>query len=157
RLRTERVEVHTHNAANGIDGADTGRTILQRSAARVFDVRHVRGHFRPNGFLRGTHDPAHDFAKDFRILAHSRAHLALGQTMWAGKIQFECIHSRVLAFFDDLNPRVFLVFLHDGRDEHAVGELVFAFLEFIYPQLERAVADEFDIFPADDFARGRME
>ena len=43
------------------------------------------------------------------------------------------------------------ILLHDRGDEHAVGELVLALLEFLQPDLERPVADQFDVFPADDF------
>ena len=56
------------------------------------------------------------------ILAHRRAHLAFGQTVRAGEIQFERIHARVLAALDDFDPRVLAIFLHDGRDEHAVRD-----------------------------------
>ena len=78
----------------------------QRGAARIFDVRDVRRHLRPDRLLRGAHHPAADFFQDVRVLAHGRAHLALGQSVRAGEIQFERIDARVLAALDDLDPRV---------------------------------------------------
>ena len=124
---------------------------LSTRACRVFDVRDVRRHLRPDRFLCRAHHPADHFAENVGIFAHRRAHFAFGQTVRAGKIQFKSVHAARLAALDDFNPRVLAVFLHDGRDEHAVGKLVFAFLELVLPNLERAVADEFDVFPADDF------
>ena len=123
----------------------------QRGAAGVFDVRDVRRHLRPDGFLRGTHHPAADFLEDVRVFAHRRAHLAFRQTVRAGEIQFKPVHAARLAALDDFNPRVLAIFLHDGGDEHAVGEHVLALLEFVLPNLERPVADQFDVLPADDF------
>ncbi len=55
-----------------------------------------------------------------------------------------------LATLDDFHPRVLVELLHDGGDEHAVGVLVLATLEFVEPDFEFAVADEFDVLPADD-------
>jgi hypothetical protein len=70
--------------------------------------------------------------------------------MGAGKIQFERINAHVLAALHDLGPGVLVIFLHDRGDKDAVGELIFALLEFIEPDVERPVADELNIFPADD-------
>ena len=58
--------------------------------------------------------------------------------MRAGKVQLERIHANILTALDDLGPRILVIFLHDRRDEHAVGKLIFALLEFIEPDVERA-------------------
>ena len=50
-----------------------------------------------------------------------------------------------------------MILLHDARDEHAVWVHILAALEFVFPQLERSVADELDVFPADDFAARRKQ
>ena len=84
------------------------------------------------------------------ILAHRRAHLPLGQAVRAGEVQLERIDAGVLAALDDLDPGVLVVLLHDRGDQHAVGVLVFALLEFVEPDLEPPIADQLDVFPADD-------
>ena len=61
----------------------------------------------------------------------------------------------ILAALHDFDPRVLIIFLHDRRDEHAVGKLVFALLEFVEPDVERPVADQLDVFPADHFLADR--
>ena len=68
------------------------------------------------------------------ILAHGRAHFAFRQAVRAGEIQFKRIHAGILAAFDNFDPCVLAIFLHDGGNEHAVGKLVFAFLEFVDPR-----------------------
>ncbi len=106
--------------------------------------------FAQTGFLAAAITQPHDFFEDLRIFAHGRAHLSFGQTVRAGEIQFKGIHARVLAALDDFDPGVAVILLHDRRDQHAVGKLVFAFLEFLEPDLERPIADQLDVFPADD-------
>jgi hypothetical protein len=85
------------------------------------------------------------------VLAHGRTHFAFRQAVRAGKIQLESVHTGLLAALNNLDPSVFAIFFHDGSDQHAFGKKVFALLEFVQPDLERAVANQFDIFPADNF------
>ena len=94
--------------------------------------------FAQTGFLAALHDPTADFPQNVGVLAHGRAHLALGQAVRAGEVQFETIDARVLAALDDLDPRVLAILLHDRRDQDAVGILVLASLEFFEPDLEWA-------------------
>ena len=71
--------------------------------------------------------------------------------MGAGQIEFESINARILAALHNFHPRVLVELLHDRSDEHAARVQVFAFFEFVDPDGKRAVADELDIFPAEDF------
>src|SRR5262249_42933572 len=96
------------------------------------------------------HDPTGNLFENFRVLAHRRAHFSLGQSVRAGKVQFEGIHANVLTALDNFRPRVAIVFLHDRRDENAVGMLVFALFEFVEPDVELAIADKLDVLPADN-------
>lgn len=78
--------------------------------------------------------------------------------MGAGKIALEGIDAGGLAAVDDFDPGVLAVLLHDRGDEDAVGIFVFDLFELIEPGIEGAVADELDVFPADDFVRiGRSQ
>ena len=70
--------------------------------------------------------------------------------MRAGEVQFKSVHAGFLAAFDDFDPGVLAIFLHDGSNQDAVGKHVFALFEFVEPDLERPVADQFDVLPADD-------
>ena len=157
RFGPQRFQIHADDAADGVDRRESGRAAAQRRARRVFDVRDVRRHLRPERFLRRAFHPAANFFEDVRVLAHRRAHFAFGQTVRAGKIQFKAVHAGRLAALDEFDPRVLVIFFHDARDEHAVGMQIFAFLKFLLPNLERPVADQLDIFPADDFAARREQ
>src|ERR1700730_3044974 len=55
--------------------------------------------------------------------------------------------ARILTALHDFCPGVAIIFLHDRRDEHAIWKLIFAFLEFIEPDIEWAIANQFDVFP----------
>ena len=101
------------------------------------------------GFLAARHDPAAHFFEDLRVLAHGGAHFSLGQAVRAGEVQLERIDARRPGTLDDLDPGVLVVLLHDRGDQHAVRILVFALLEFVDPDLERPIADQLDVFPAD--------
>jgi len=103
------------------------------------------------GFFGSSHNPAADFRQNVAVLAHGRTHLALRQTVRAGEVQFKSVHAGFLAAFDDFEPGILAIFLHDGGDQNAVGKHVFALLEFVQPDLERPVADQFDVLPTDDF------
>ena len=94
--------------------------------------------FAQTGFFAACHHPTANLLDDLGIFAHGRAHLSFGQSVRAGKIQLERIDARILATLDDFDPRILVIFLHDRRDQHAVGKLVFAFLEFIQPDFETA-------------------
>ena len=91
--------------------------------------------FAQTGFRRVRH-PAADFEKNFGVFAHRGAHLAFGQPVRAGEVQLEAIDAGVLAAFDDLEPRVLSVLLHDRGDQDAVGILILAPLELLEPDLE---------------------
>ena len=82
--------------------------------------------FAQTGIFGDAHHPAADFFEDLGILAHRRAHLALGQAVRAGEVQLEGIDAGVLAALDDLDPGVLVVLLHDRGDEDAVGVRVLA-------------------------------
>ncbi len=124
-------------------------TGAQGGGGRLFDVGDVGCHFCPHGDFRNTHHPAADFFKNRRILTHRRSHLALGQTMGAGKIQFEGIHARILAALDDFTPRVLVILFHHGGDEYAFGVGILGFLELVQPRFKLPIADQLDVFPAD--------
>ena len=78
--------------------------------------------FAQTGFFAAAITQPTDFLEDLRILAHRRAHFALGQAVRAGEIQLERIDARVLAALDDLDPGVLVIFLHDRGDEDAVRD-----------------------------------
>jgi hypothetical protein len=141
RLRPKGVEIHRHDAANRIDRAHALTARAQRTSTRIFDVCDVRRHLRPDRFRRRLHDPAAYFLDDLRILAHGRAHLALGQTVRAGEIQLKRIDARAFAALDDLAPRILVVFLHDRRDQHAGRVHIFALFKFVDPDLEFPIAN----------------
>ena len=147
----EAVEVDSHHGADGVDGGDTFATIGESGSGGVLDVSDVRGHFCPDGNFGDLVHPRADFAEDIRVLAHGGAHLAFGKAVGAGEVEFEGIDTGVLATLGNFAPRVFVELFHDGSDEHSVGIFVFALLEFVEPFVERAVADELDVFPADHF------
>lgn len=84
-------------------------------------------------------------------MAHGRAHFALGQAVRAGEIQFGGIDTGVLAALDDFAPGVHMILLHHGGDEDSIRVGVLGLFEFIEPDVEFAVADEFDVLPADHF------
>src|SRR5437764_15084869 len=71
--------------------------------------------------------------------------------MRTGEIALERIDAGLLAAFDDLDPGVLAIFLHDRRDQDARGVLVLDLLEFLDPGGEGPIADQLDVFPADDF------
>ena len=78
--------------------------------------------------------------------------------MRAGEVQLERIHAARLRPLDEFLPASLLIFLHDRGDQHTLRVHVLAPLEFILPQLERAIADQLDVFPSNDFfAVGGME
>ena len=115
-------------------------------------MRDIGRHFCPDGELGGGGDPAADFLEDVGVLAHGGAHLALGEAVGAGEVELEGVHADGFAALDEFDPGVFVILFHDGGDESAGGLGVFAAFELVFPDLERAVADELDIFPADDLA-----
>ena len=111
--------------------------------------------FAQTGFRGNVHHPAADLPEDLGIFSHRRAHLAFGQAVRAREVQLEPIDAGFLAAFDDLDPRVASILLHDRGDQDAIGILILAALEFFEPDLERAIADQLDVFPAEDFACDR--
>ena len=157
RLGAKGVEIHAHHAADRIDRADTGRAAAQRGARRILDVRDVGRHLCPEGFFRGAFHPAADFFEDLGVLAHRGAHLAFGQAVRAGEVELESVDAGVLAALDDLDPGFLAILLHDRRNEDAVGVEVLALLELVDPEVKRPVADQLDVFPADDLAAGGVE
>ena len=58
--------------------------------------------FAQTGFFAALITQPQTSSQDLRILAHRRAHLALGQAVRAGEVQLEGIDARVLAALDDL-------------------------------------------------------
>ena len=150
RFRAQGIEIHADDAADRVDRRHALTPGRQRLAARLFDSRDVRRHLGPDGLLRGGHDPFAHFAQQFRILTHGHAHFSLGQAVRTGKVEFEGIHPGLLTPFDDLDPGILVVFLHDRGDEDAFRVGVLGFLEFLQPDGKRPVADQFDVFPAND-------
>ena len=102
------------------------------------------------GFLAAPMTQPQTSSKMSQSCAHGRTHFAFRQAVRAGKVQLEAVHPGVLAALDNFDPGVLAIFLHDGGDQDAVGKHVLALLEFVHPNLKRAVADQFDVFPADD-------
>jgi hypothetical protein len=70
----------------------------------------------------------------------------------AGEIQLETINTRILTAFDNLDPRVPVVFLHNRRNQNPIRILILAPLKLPEPVLDRPVADDLDVFPAHDFS-----
>src|SRR6202030_3911592 len=83
------------------------------------------------------------------IFAHRGPHFSLRQPVWAGKIKLEGIDAGILAALDDFDPRAPPVLLHDRGDQDTLGEGVLAPLEFIEPNREWSVADQFNVLPTE--------
>jgi hypothetical protein len=113
-------------------------------------VRDIGGHLGPHRHPGRRHHPAADFLENLRVLPHRRAHAPFRQPMRAGEIAFERINPDRLAAFDDLDPGILAIFLHDGGDQDAVRVLVLDLLELIEPGFKGTIADELNILPAND-------
>ncbi len=116
----------------------------------------VGRHLGPDGEFGGGLHPAADLDEDVGVLAHGGAHFSLGQAVGAGEVEFETVHPGGLAALHELDPGVLVELLHDGGDERAGGLGVLAAFELVLPEFEGAVADELDVFPADDLAAERV-
>ena len=108
--------------------------------------------FAQTGFPGRARNPIAHFQENFRVLAHGGAHLAFGKPVRARKVELKTVNSRMFAAFDDLEPCVPAILLHDRRNQDPVGILILASPELFKPDLDRAVADEFDVLPSHDFA-----
>src|SRR6266403_1528979 len=71
--------------------------------------------------------------------------------MWAGKIQFERVHSRVLHDASQFLPASLVVLFHDGSDQNMIRIVFFNLAKFLEPDFDRAIRDEFDVFETDHF------
>ncbi len=71
--------------------------------------------------------------------------------MRAREIQLKSIHSRGLATFHNFDPGVLSVFLHNRTDQNPVRVHVLDAFKLIDPDVEAAIADEFNVLPAVDF------
>lgn len=152
------VQVDPHDALDGVDGGNALAASVKRGACRRGDVGDVGRHLCPHGLGSHLVHPACRVRKQLTVLAHGHAHLALGHAVRAAKVDLKCVHASGFAQANQLLPRVFVVLLHDGGDEHAPWKLLLEALELVQHDRQGAVADELNVFPPNDLlAVGRLE
>src|SRR6266508_1031948 len=87
------------------------------------------------------------------MLAHFRAHLALGHSVWTGKVQLESVDACVLDHARQFLPAVLVKLFHDRSNENMLWILFFDLTKLIQPDIDRAIRNELNVFKTDDLAR----
>mmetsp|Transcript_42699 Transcript_42699/g.107991 ORF Transcript_42699/g.107991 Transcript_42699/m.107991 type:complete len:437 (+) Transcript_42699:397-1707(+) len=151
------LEIDAHHALDGVDGGDAVAAVGHRGARGGGDVGHVGRHLGPHRDGGSLVDPAANLAEQLAVLPHGHAHLALRHPVWAGEVDLKGIHAHLFAPANELLPCALVVLLHDGGNEHSVGVLLLEALELVQHDLQRAVADELDVLPAEHLVVGALE
>lgn len=73
--------------------------------------------------------------------------------MWARHVQLKSIHADILTTLHNFHPSRLVVFFHNRCDQHTIWKAILKLFKFIDPDVETAVANQLDVFPAVDFLR----
>ncbi len=109
---------------------------------------HVGRKLGDNGYGSGFHDPLNYHACNFRVLTNGSAHATFGHAVRAAEVEFEPMCAGVLHLFYEFVPTVFIVVRHERNNHCMVGKFFEYFTNFFKVNVERTVADEFDVVEA---------
>src|SRR5439155_26470591 len=70
-------------------------------------------------------------------------------TMRAGKVQLESVHASILHFAGEFLPALFVVLLHDRRDEHVVWILFLDMTKLFEPDFDWSIGNQLDILESN--------
>mmetsp|Transcript_15743 Transcript_15743/g.44976 ORF Transcript_15743/g.44976 Transcript_15743/m.44976 type:complete len:319 (-) Transcript_15743:269-1225(-) len=152
RLRTKGVQIDRADALDRVDGGNAIAPCLQAHSTWHRDVRNIGRHLAPHRDTRMIAHPLCHLRQQLAVLTHGHAHLAFRHPVRAGKVDLKPVDAGLLAHVHELNPRLLVVLLHDGRDQNVIRVLPLEPDKILKHRLERPVGNQLDVLPPDHLA-----